>query len=128
MTTELNTNLTGPELYVGDNPFARNFLGFMRGWNDPWRDEANRRRAAKFAFGLLGGPAGSMLLSGAFKAKDKLNPNDPFYGPEKKEDPQETRDDSPAIAKERRRLWNTWRRLGRMADLDSYKAHVRQYG
>ena len=128
MTTELNTNLTGPELYVGDNPFARNFLGFRRGWNDPWRDEANRRRAAKFAFGLLGGPAGSMLLSGAYKAKDKLNPNDPFYGPEEKEDPQETRDDYPAVAKERKRLWKLYQRLGRMADLERYKKHVREYG
>ena len=126
--THLTARLTGPELNYGAPLTGPSSFGYRLGSDNPWQDEANRRRMAKFAFGLLGGPAGSMLLSGAFKAKDKLNPNDPFYGPEKKEDPQETRDDSPAIAKERRRLWNTWRRLGRMADLDSYKAHVRQYG
>ena len=121
MTTQLNTNLTGPELFVGDNPYARNFLGILRGWNDPWRDEANRRRAAKFAFGLLGGGVGSGLLSAGFKAQDALNPNRPFYGPEKKEDPSETRDDSYAQSKEERRLWNEWKRLGRMADLVNWQ-------
>ena len=40
---------------------------------------------------------------------------------------QEQRDDSPIIAKERKRLWKLYQRLGRMADLAAYKAHVRQY-
>ena len=127
MTTQ---NLTGPELNWGTDPTVRNLFGFgwKKGPNNPWQDEIDQRKAARFALGLLGGPLASGLLSAGFKAQDELNPNRPFYGPEKKEDPQETRDDSPAIAKERRRLWNTWRRLGRMADLDSYKAHVRKYG
>ena len=117
MTTQLNTNLTGPELFVGDNPYARNFLGILRGWNDPWADEKKARQWAKFGFGLLGGGVGSGLLSLGFKAQDALNPNRPFYGPEKKEDPSQTRDDSYAQSKEERRLWNEWKRLGRMADL-----------
>ena len=117
MTTQLNTNLTGPELFVGDNPYAKNFLGILRGWNDPWADEKKARQWAKLGFGLLGGGAASGLLSLGFKAQDELNPNRPFYGPEKKEDPSETRDDSYAQAKEKRRLWNEWKRLGRMADL-----------
>ena len=117
MTTQLNTNLTGPELFVGDNPYARNFLGILRGWNDPWADEKKARQWAKFGFGLLGGGVGSGLLSLGFKAQDALNPNRPFYGPEKKEDPSQTRDDSYAQTKEERRLWNEWKRLGRMADL-----------
>mgnify|MGYP003139209003 CR=1 FL=1 len=121
MTTQLNTNLTGPELYVGDNPYARNFLGILRGWNDPFSDEKRARQLAKFGFGLLGGGAATGLLSGMFKAQDKLNPNRPFYGPEKKEDPSETRDDSYAQAKEKRRLWNEWKRLGRMADLTRWQ-------
>ena len=121
MTTQLNTNLTGPELFVGDNPYARNFLGILRGWNDPWADEKKARQWAKFGFGLLGGGVGSGLLSLGFKAQDALNPNRPFYGPEKKEDPSQTRDDSYAQTKEERRLWNEWKRLGRMADLTRWQ-------
>ena len=127
MTTQ---NLTGPELNWGTNPNARNLFGFgwKRGPNNPWQDEINRRRAAKFAFGLLGGPPASGVLSGMFKAQDKLNPNRPFYGPEKEEDPQETRDDSYEISKKRKELWKRYVRLRRMADLDAYKAHVREFG
>jgi len=121
MTTQLNTNLTGPELYVGDNPYARNFLGILRGWNDPFSDEKRARQWAKFGVGLLGGGAATGLLSGMFKAQDKLNPNRPFYGPEKKADPSQTRDDSYAQTKEERRLWNEWKRLGRMADLAKWQ-------
>ena len=41
---------------------------------------------------------------------------------------QEQRDDYPAVAKERKRLWKLYQRLGRMADLAAYKAHVREFG
>ena len=122
MTTK---NLTGPELNWGTNPNARNLFGYgwKKGPNNPWQDEINRRRMAKLAVGLLGGGAASGILSGMFKAQDKLNPNRPFYGPEKKEDPEETRDDSPVIAKERKRLWKLYQRLGRMADLEAYSPY-----
>ena len=113
--------LTGPELNYGGDPTATNFLGMLRGSNNPWADEEMSRRMAKFAFGLLGGGAGSGLLSLGFKAQDKLNPNRPFYGPEKKEDPSQPRDDSYAQTKEERRLWNEWKRLGRMADLTRWQ-------
>ena len=127
MTTQ---NLTGPELNWGTDPNVRNLFGFgwKKGPNNPWQDEINRRRAAKFAFGLLGGPPASGVLSGMFKAQDKLNPNRPFYGPKKEEDPQETRDDSYEISKKRKELWKRYVRLRRMADLDAYKAHVREFG
>ena len=127
MTTQ---NLTGPELNWGTNPNARNLFGYgwKKGPNNPWQDEINRRRMAKIGVGLLGGGAASGILSGMFKAQDILNPNRPFYGPEEKEDPQETRDDYPAVAKERKRLWKLYQRLGRMADLSAYKAHVREFG
>ena len=121
MTTQLNTNLTGPELFVGDNPYARNFLGILRGWNDPWADEKRSRQWAKFGFGLLGGGVASGLLSLGFKAQDALNPNRPFYGPEKKEDPSQTRDDSYIQTKKEREAWDRWKRLGRMADLVNWQ-------
>jgi len=41
---------------------------------------------------------------------------------------QEQRDDYPAVAKERKRLWKLYQRLGRMADLERYKKHVREFG
>ena len=119
---------TGPELNYGNDPNVRNIFGWRRGYNDPWTDEKNQRRMAKFVFGMLGGPFAASLLSGGFKAQDKLNPNRPFYGLEKKEDPQETRDDSPIIAQERRKLWALYKRLGRPADLAAFKEHVRQHG
>ena len=109
------------ELNYGTDPTARNFLGILKGYNDPWADEKRAREIAKFGFGLLGGGVGVGLLSLGFKAQDKLNPNRPFYGPEKKEDPSETRDDSYAQEKEKRRLWNEWKRLGRMADLTRWQ-------
>ena len=118
------------ELNFGTNPEKRNLWGhgWKKGYNDPWTDEKNQRRMAKFVFGMLGGAPAAGLLSGMFKAQDKLNPNRPFYGPEKKEDPQETRDDSPIIAQERRKLWALYKRLGRAADLAAFKEHVRQHG
>tara|TARA_R110000765_G_scaffold151852_1_gene254470 strand:- start:352 stop:735 length:384 start_codon:yes stop_codon:yes gene_type:complete len=127
MTTQ---NLTGPELNWGTNPNVRNLWGYgwKKGSNNPWQDEINQRRTAKFVFGLLGGPLASGILQGGFKAKDKLNPNAPFYGPEKKEDPQETRDDSPAIARERKRLLRIANRLNRAADWAAVRAHKQQYG
>ena len=116
------------ELNLGTDPNVRNFLGMRKGYNDPWTDEKNQRRMAKFVFGMLGGAPAAGLLSGGFKAQDILNPNRPFYTLEKKEDPQETRDDSPIIAQERRRLWKLYQRLKRPADLAAFKEHVRQYG
>ena len=109
MTTQLNTNLTGPELYVGDNPYARNIFGFRRGWNDPWRDEKNQRRLAKLMFGALGGGG---LLSAGFGVQGLLDPhgwNRPFHKSEEAKEKEkqadiESRDDSPAIERERRRL------------------------
>ena len=133
MTTQLNTNLTGPELYVGDNPFARNFLGFRRGWNDPWRDQKNQRRLAKLIFGGLGGAG---LLEAGFGVQGLLDPhgwNRPFHKSEEAKEKEkqadiESRDDYPAVAKERKRLWKLYQRLGRMADLAAYKKHVREFG
>ena len=119
---------TGLELNYGKDPNVRNIFGWRRGYNDPWRDEKNQRLLARGIFGMLGGPFASSLLSGGFKAQDYLNPNRPFYGPEKKEDPQETRDDSPIIAKERRKLWKLYQRLKRPADLAAFKRHVRVFG
>ena len=121
MTTQLNTNLTGPELYVGDNPFARNFLGFRRGWNDPWQDEKNQRRLAKIMFGALGGGG---LLSLGFKAQDLLDPHGwdrPFHKSEEAKEKEkqadiESRDDTPAITRERKRLYAIAMRLNRAAD------------
>jgi hypothetical protein len=126
--THKTARLTGPELNWDAPLTGPSIFGFNLTSNNPWQDEINRRRAAKFAFGLLGGPTASGVLSGMFKAQDKLNPNRPFYGPEKEEDPQETRDDSPAIAKERKKLWKRYIRLRRMADLEAYKKHVREFG
>ena len=116
------------ELNFGTDPNVRNFLGIRKGYNDPWMDEETRRRMAKFAVGILGGGVPAGILSGMFKAQDYLNPNRPFYTLEEKEDPQETRDDSPAVAKERRKLWALYKRLGRPADLAAFKEHVRQHG
>ena len=115
--THLTAKLTGPELNYNAPLTGPSIFGFNLTSNNPWLDEINKRRMAKGFFGLLGGGVGSGLLSLGFKAQDKLNPNRPFYGPEKKEDPSETRDDSYIQAKEKRRLWNEWKRLGRMADL-----------
>jgi hypothetical protein len=135
MTTQLNTNLTGPELYVGDNPYARNIFGFRRGWNDPWRDEKTKTFLGNLFSNVLIPGSGQALL-GVQKVEGLLDPygwNKPFHKSKETMEKERqadiaSRDDYPAIARERRRLLNTWRRLGRMADLAAYKAHVRQYG
>ena len=45
-----------------------------------------------------------------------------------RQETKEQRDDYPAVAKERKRLWKLYQRLGRMADLEAYKKHVREFG
>ena len=118
------------ELKLGEE--EKSFWDKLRGvggpFYDPWTRLKDDRALAKRVSGGLLGVAGPVLLSGMFKAQDVLNPNRPFYGPEEKEDPQETRDDSPAVAKERRKLWALYKRLGRAADLDAFKRHVRVFG
>jgi hypothetical protein len=119
--THLTARLTGPELNYNAPLTGPSIFGFNLTSNNPWLDEINKRAMAKGFFGLLGGGVGSGLLSLGFKAQDALNPNRPFYGPEKKEDPSQNRDDSYAQTKEERRLWNEWKRLGRMADLAKWQ-------
>lgn len=119
--THLTARLTGPELNYNAPLTGPSIFGFNLTSNNPWLDEINKRRAAKGFFGLLGGPLASGILSAGFKAQDALNPNRPFYGPEKKEDPSETRDDSYIQAKKEREAWDRWKRLGRMADLVNWQ-------
>jgi hypothetical protein len=137
MTTQLNTNLTGPELYLGDNPYT-GILGFLSrhgNWRDPWRNQKTKTFLGNVLSNVLIPGSGEALL-GMQKIESLLDPygwNKPFHKSEETMEKERqadiaSRDDYPAIAKERRRLLNTWRRLGRMADLAAYKAHVRQYG
>ena len=127
---------TGPELNYGKDPNVRNIFGWRRGYNDPWRDEKNQRLLARGIFGILGGPFASSLLSGGFKAQDYLDPygwNRPFHKSEETMEKEkaadiESRDDSPIIAQERRKLWKLYQRLGRPADLASLKRHIRVFG
>ena len=133
--TQLNTNLTGPELYVGDNPYAKNILGFRRGWNDPWRDQKRNRFLGNWLANALI-PGAGYVLGGAQKVEGLLDPhgwNRPFHKSEETLEKERqadiaSRDDSPIIAKERRKLWNLSRRLGRPADLAAYKRHRRVFG
>ena len=118
------------ELKFGEE--EKSFWDKLRGvggpYYDPWtRLKDDRALAKRISGGLLGFQA-PLALSGMFKAQDYLNPNRPFYGPGKKEDPQETRDDSPIIAKERRKLWALYKRLERPADLAALKRHIRVFG
>ena len=91
---------------------------------------------AKFVFGMLGGAPAAGLLSGGFKAQDYLDPygwNRPFHKSKETMEKEkaadiESRDDSPIIAQERRRLWKLYQRLKRPADLAAFKEHVRQHG
>ena len=119
--THKTARLTGPELNWDAPLTGPSIFGFNLTSNNPWLDEINKRRMAKGFFGLLGGGAATGLLSGMFKAQDKLNPNRPFYGPEKKEDPSQTRDDSYIQTKKEREAWDRWKRLGRMADLVNWQ-------
>ena len=140
MTTQLNTNLTGPEFYLGIDPNRRNLggYGWKRGYNDPWRDEKTKtflgNLAANFLFPGSTTPVG--ILGIAQKAESLLDPygwNRPFHKSEETLEKErladiESRDDYPAVAKERKRLWKLYQRLGRMADLEAYKKHVREFG
>ena len=131
----METNITGQELYHGLDPDSRTLWGYgwKRGYNDPWKDEANQRRMAKLIFGSMGGGG---LLSLGFKAQDYLDPHGwdrPFHKSEEAKEKErladiESRDDTPIIMKERKRLWKLYQRLGRMADLERYKKHVREFG
>ena len=111
------------ELNFGTDPEKRNLWGYgwKKGYNDPWKDEANQRRMAKVIFGMLGG--GGMLSSG-FKIQSLLDPHGwdrPFHKSEEAKEKErladiESRDDSPIIDKERRRLYAIAMRLNRAAD------------
>ena len=136
----METNITGPELYHGFDPNSRNLWGYgwKRGYNDPYRDEKTRtflgNLAANFFFPGSTTPVG--ILGIAQKAEGLLDPygwNKPFHKSEEtmekeKQADIESRDDYPATARDRKKLWKRYVRLRRMADLDAYKAHVRQYG
>ena len=128
MTTQLNTNLTGPEFYLGIDPNRRNLggYGWKRGYNDPWRDEKTRtflgNLAANFFFPGSATPVG--ILGIGQKVEGLVDPygwNKPFHKSEgtKEKEKQadiESRDDYPAIAKERKRLYAIATRLNRAAD------------
>ena len=133
----LNTNLTGPELHYGVDPNTRNLWGhgWKRGYNDPWRDQKRNRFLGNWLANALI-PGAGYVLGGAQKVEGLLDPhgwNSPFdksketLEKERQAD-TESRDDSPIIAKERRKLWNLYRRLGRPADLAAYKRHRRVFG
>jgi len=111
------------ELNFGTDPEKRNLWGYgwKKGYNDPWKDEANQRRLAKLIFGGLGGAG---LLSAGFGVQGLLDPhgwNRPFHKSEEAKEKErladiESRDDSPIIDKERRRLYAIAMRLNRAAD------------
>ena len=111
------------ELNFGTDPEKRNLWGYgwKKGYNDPWKDEANQRRLAKLIFGGLGGAG---LLSAGFGVQGLLDPhgwNRPFHKSEETKEKEkqadiESRDDYPAIAKERKRLYAVAMRLNRAAD------------
>ena len=128
MTTQLNTNLTGPEFYLGIDPNRRNLggYGWKRGYNDPWRDEKTRtflgNLAANFFFPGSATPVG--ILGIGQKVENLVDPygwNKPFHKSEETKEKEkqadiESRDDYPAIAKERKRLYAIATRLNRAAD------------
>ena len=131
--THKTARLTGPELSYDRPLTGPSIFGFKLGSDNPWQDEKNQRRLAKLIFGALGGGG---LLSAGFKAQDLLDPHGwdrPFHKSEEAKEKEkqadiESRDDYPAVAKERKRLWKLYQRLGRMADLEAYKKHVRNFG
>ena len=123
--THLTARLTGPELNYDRPLTGPSILGFNLTSDNPWQDEENQRRLAKLMFGALGGGG---LLSLGFKAQDYLNPwGDPAH---KSEDTKEkekqadiaARDDYPAIAKEKKRLYAIAMRLNRAADWDRLRS------
>ena len=131
--THLTARLTGPELNYGRPLTGPSIFGYRLGSDNPWKDEKNQRRLAKLIFGGLGGAG---LLEAGFGVQGLLDPhgwNRPFHKSEEAKEKEkqadiESRDDYPAVAKERKRLWKLYQRLGRMADLAAYKAHVREFG
>ena len=123
--THLTARLTGPELNYGAPLTGPSIFGFKLGSDNPWKDEENQRRLAKLMFGALGGGG---LLSLGFKAQDYLNPwGDPAHKSEETKEKEkqadiESRDDYPAIAKERKRLYAIAMRLNRAADWDRLRS------
>ena len=117
--THLTARLTGPELNYDRPLTGPSILGFNLTSDNPWQDEENQRRLAKLMFGALGGGG---LLSLGFKAQDYLNPwGEPAHKSEETKEKEkqadiDSRDDYPAIAKERKRLYAIAMRLYRGAD------------
>jgi hypothetical protein len=119
--THKTARLTGPELSYDRPLTGPSIFGFKLGSDNPWQDEKNQRRLAKLIFGALGGGG---LLSAGFKAQDLLDPHGwdrPFHKSEeaKEEEKQvdiESRDDTPAITRERKRLYAIAMRLNRPTD------------
>jgi len=111
--------LTGPELSYDRPLTGPSIFGFKLSSDNPWKDEENQRRLAKLIFGSLGGAG---LLSLGFKAQDYLNPwGVPSHKSEETKEKEkqadiESRDDYPAIARERKRLYALATRLNRPAD------------
>jgi len=128
------------ELNFGTNPEKRNLWGYgwKKGYNDPWKDQATSRKWAARILGTLtgGNPVVMGGLLGAQKIESLLDPygwNRPFHKSKETMEKEkaadiESRDDSPIIAQERRRLWKLYQRLKRPADLAAFKEHVRQHG
>jgi hypothetical protein len=133
----MNTNLTGPELYHGIDPNRRNLWGYgwKRGYNDPWRDQKTKTFLGNLFANMLI-PGSGATLGMAQKVEGLLDPhgwNRPFHKSEETLEKERqadiaSRDDSPIIAKERRKLLNLYRRLGRPADLAAYMRHRRVFG
>ena len=81
-------------------------------------------------------PGSGATLGMAQKVEGLLDPygwNKPFHKSEETLEKEKqadiaSRDDYPIIAKERRKLWNLYLRLGRPADLAAYKRHKRVFG
>ena len=119
--THKTARLTGPELNWDAPLTGPSIFGYRLGSDNPWQDEKNQRRLAKLVFGALGGGG---LLSAGFKAQDLLDPhgwNRPFHKSEeaKEEEKQvdiQSRDDTPAITRERKRLYAIAMRLNRPTD------------
>ena len=127
MTTQLNTNLTGPELYLGDNPYA-GILGFLSrhgNWRDPWRNQKTKIFLGNVVSNVLIPGSGEALL-GVQKIESLVDPygwNKPFHRSKETKEKEkqsdiESRDDYPAIAKEKKRLYAIAKRLNRRADWD----------
>ena len=123
--THLTSRLTGPELNYDRPLTGPSLFGFELTSNNPCKDEENQRRLAKLMFGALGGGG---LLSLGFKAQDYLNPwGEPAHRSEETKEKEkqadiESRDDYPAIAKEKKRLYAIAMRLNRAADWDRLRS------